>query len=219
MAPRETENNAYPKFWGDKQRGLWSGQYYCGLLWVLFIKNDVWIFVGFTLEAKSVSSKLLIQVHLEILSCSMENMASHLLAKYITWSKSCESLGSLESWKRCTYTAESSLTAAPSVHLKIKMAAINGRTRYISTISRKNRDCGQSTFYPFTLGFKYTYIILEALEWLIVVLTDFLPRGSVGSFESSFTILIFSESFCHPRRFTSPQTAVGSFSRNLTSPR
>ena len=24
MAPRETENNAYAKFWGDKQRALWS---------------------------------------------------------------------------------------------------------------------------------------------------------------------------------------------------
>ena len=23
MAPRETENNAYTKFWGDKQRALW----------------------------------------------------------------------------------------------------------------------------------------------------------------------------------------------------
>ena len=23
MAPRETENNAYAKFWGDKQRTLW----------------------------------------------------------------------------------------------------------------------------------------------------------------------------------------------------
>ena len=23
MAPRETENNAYAKFWGDKQRALW----------------------------------------------------------------------------------------------------------------------------------------------------------------------------------------------------
>ena len=23
MAPRETENNAYSKFWGDKQRALW----------------------------------------------------------------------------------------------------------------------------------------------------------------------------------------------------
>ena len=32
-----------------------------------------------------------------------------------------------------------SLTPAPSVHLKIKMAAINGETRYITTISRKNR--------------------------------------------------------------------------------
>ena len=32
-----------------------------------------------------------------------------------------------------------SATPAPSVHLKIKMAVINGKTRYISTISRKNR--------------------------------------------------------------------------------
>ena len=23
MAPRETETNAYAKFWGDKQRALW----------------------------------------------------------------------------------------------------------------------------------------------------------------------------------------------------
>ena len=30
-------------------------------------------------------------------------------------------------------------TPAPSVHLKIKMAAINGKARYITTISRKNR--------------------------------------------------------------------------------
>ena len=24
IAPRETENNAYAKFWGDKQRALWD---------------------------------------------------------------------------------------------------------------------------------------------------------------------------------------------------
>ena len=23
LAPRQTENNAYAKFWGDKQRALW----------------------------------------------------------------------------------------------------------------------------------------------------------------------------------------------------
>ena len=40
--------------------------------------------LGFTLEAKLVSSKHLIQVHLEILSRSEENMASHLLKKSIT---------------------------------------------------------------------------------------------------------------------------------------
>ena len=32
-----------------------------------------------------------------------------------------------------------------SVHLKIKMAAIKGQTRSISTISRKNGDCEQSS--------------------------------------------------------------------------
>ena len=41
------------------------------------------LIVGFTLEAKLVSSKHLIQVHLEILSRSVENVASHLLTKYI----------------------------------------------------------------------------------------------------------------------------------------
>ena len=39
MAPRETENNAYAKFWGDKQRALWyvmvcSGVVNCSSLYV-----------------------------------------------------------------------------------------------------------------------------------------------------------------------------------------
>ena len=42
------------------------------------------MFVGFTVEAKLVSSKHLIQVHWKILSRSVENMASHLLTKFIT---------------------------------------------------------------------------------------------------------------------------------------
>ena len=41
--------------------------------------------VGFTLGAKLVSSKHLIQVHLEILTRPVENMASHLLTKNTTW--------------------------------------------------------------------------------------------------------------------------------------
>ena len=48
------------------------------------------MFVGFTLEAKLVSSKRFIPVHLKILSRSVENMASHLLTKFITWSSSCQ---------------------------------------------------------------------------------------------------------------------------------
>ena len=30
MAPRGTENNAYAKFWGDKQRALWSVMVFSG---------------------------------------------------------------------------------------------------------------------------------------------------------------------------------------------
>ena len=58
----------------------------------------VQIFVGFTLKANLISSKHLIQVHFEILSRPVEDMASHsVLTKYIAWSKSCQSLHSLES--------------------------------------------------------------------------------------------------------------------------
>ena len=31
MAPRETENNAYAKFWGDKQRASWYEWYFLEL--------------------------------------------------------------------------------------------------------------------------------------------------------------------------------------------
>ena len=40
------------------------------------------IFVGFTLQAKLVSSKHLIQVYLKILSHTLENLASHRVTKY-----------------------------------------------------------------------------------------------------------------------------------------
>ena len=53
----------------------------CIVLFKLFLRK---LIVGFTLEAKVVSSKRLIQVHLEILSSRVENMASHLYTKYIT---------------------------------------------------------------------------------------------------------------------------------------
>ena len=32
MAPRETENNAYTKFWGDKQRALWYVLVFSGVV-------------------------------------------------------------------------------------------------------------------------------------------------------------------------------------------
>ena len=39
MAPRETENNAYTKFWGDKQRSLWYVMVFSGV--VTFSKRGV----------------------------------------------------------------------------------------------------------------------------------------------------------------------------------
>ena len=32
MAPRETENSAYAKFWGDKQRALWYVMVFSGVV-------------------------------------------------------------------------------------------------------------------------------------------------------------------------------------------
>ena len=32
MAPRETEDNAYAKFWGDKQRALWRVMVFSGVV-------------------------------------------------------------------------------------------------------------------------------------------------------------------------------------------
>ena len=32
MAPRATENNAYAKFWGDKQRALWYVMIFPGVV-------------------------------------------------------------------------------------------------------------------------------------------------------------------------------------------
>ena len=32
MAPRETEDNAYANFWGDKQRALWYAMVFSGVV-------------------------------------------------------------------------------------------------------------------------------------------------------------------------------------------
>ena len=32
MAPRETEHNAYEKFWGDKQKALWYVMVFSGVV-------------------------------------------------------------------------------------------------------------------------------------------------------------------------------------------
>ena len=40
MAPRETENNTYAKFWGDKQRALWYVMVFSGVVnWLISSEN------------------------------------------------------------------------------------------------------------------------------------------------------------------------------------
>ena len=58
--------------------------------------------LGFTLEAKLVSSKDLTQVHLKISSRSLENLPSHLMTEYVTWGTSCQSSFVVNSVKHIT---------------------------------------------------------------------------------------------------------------------
>ena len=39
MAPRETENNAYAKFWGNKQRALWYVMVFSGVVNLFILKS------------------------------------------------------------------------------------------------------------------------------------------------------------------------------------
>ena len=41
MAPRETENNTYAKFWGDKQRALWYVMIFSGVVNLVNISEKV----------------------------------------------------------------------------------------------------------------------------------------------------------------------------------
>ena len=41
MAPRETENNAYTKFWGEKQRALWYVMVFSGVIIRLNVMYNV----------------------------------------------------------------------------------------------------------------------------------------------------------------------------------
>ena len=40
MAPRETENNAYAKFWGHKKRALWYVMVFSGVVNIKYTKDD-----------------------------------------------------------------------------------------------------------------------------------------------------------------------------------
>ena len=42
MAPRETENNTYAKFWGDKQRALWYVMVFSGVVNLSCRLRHVW---------------------------------------------------------------------------------------------------------------------------------------------------------------------------------
>ena len=39
MSPRETENNAYAKLWGHKQRALWYVKVFSGVVNYFLLKN------------------------------------------------------------------------------------------------------------------------------------------------------------------------------------
>ena len=53
MAPRETENDAYAKFWGDKQRTLW-----CVMVFLEWSIRDLIFFVGVCAKDRVFSDKL-----------------------------------------------------------------------------------------------------------------------------------------------------------------
>ena len=110
-------------------------------------------------------------MNLEILSCSVENMASHLLTEYITWSKSYQSLLSLESWNRCTC---SSCTWLPFLVVQVcsqvwcsPYLAANFGFFQLQTFPWSPSKVEVGTFYPFTfkVGSKHSFIILKALVW------------------------------------------------------
>ena len=77
-----------------------------------------------------------------------------------------------------------------TVHLKIKMAAINGTTRYISTISLKIGDCEQSMYHysrDTCLGPEGVFWIVVPLynwsrskHWGLVLLTHESRKGQQG---------------------------------------
>ena len=46
MAPRETENNAYAKFWGDKQTALWHVMVFSGVVNWYLNEGPVYMEVG-----------------------------------------------------------------------------------------------------------------------------------------------------------------------------
>ena len=41
MTPRETENNAYAKYWGDNQRALWYDMVFSGVVNCKFYWNTI----------------------------------------------------------------------------------------------------------------------------------------------------------------------------------
>jgi len=70
MAPRETENNAYAKFWGDKQRALWYVMVFSGVVnsYSIQVERLVYIFLMFFFNRSiqltcSVQLTLLVATH------------------------------------------------------------------------------------------------------------------------------------------------------------
>ena len=64
MAPRETENNAYAKFWGDKQSALWYVMVFSGV--VNYIILQVFSFSIFLCKFQVISQAEQEQAELEV---------------------------------------------------------------------------------------------------------------------------------------------------------
>ena len=56
MAPRDTENNAYAKFWGDKQRALWYVMVF--LEWSI-VRQIIDAFVSYNMELNNKNTRFI----------------------------------------------------------------------------------------------------------------------------------------------------------------
>ena len=91
MTLRETENNAYSNFWGDKQRALWYVMVFSGVVnYFFFPWVSFWMPCDFTVRAPSWTGWL---AHFASISCSY----AHQDLVFIMW----HSFTTMKHWRVC----------------------------------------------------------------------------------------------------------------------